>query len=733
MLAGRSHRQLESVTLETRRSFCRICAAYCGISADVEDGRLLAVRGDPEHALSRGYSCVKGRRIPAIVNHPERLRCCLARMDGQGLVPIASERAMDEIAARLTRLIERHGPRSVATYTGTGCWGNIALQEIMKAWHHGIGSVMRCSSASIDQPAKMISPWFHGVWGGGPHSFETADVVLLIGQNPLVSGQYQHGGPPGYYPTALGRARKRGLKLIVMDPRRTELARQADLHLQLIPGEDPTLLSAMLRVVLDEGLEDADFCTENVRGLRELRAAVDDFTLEYAAQRSGVPREQIVAAARMFAAGPRGNASTGTGPSMAPHPNLTEHLVQSLNTVCGRWSREGEPVNMPSVLTPDVPRPAQALPPEFLPPELSPTANAEISRIRGLRQVYQEMPTAALADEILTPGEGQVRALIVVGGNPVLAWPDQQRTLRALEEVELLVCLDVLLTPTCRRADYVIGSTHFAERAEMTFLGDYFFEKPFSQYTEPLCEPQGDVIEEADFFIGLARRMGTKLELSGGILDTDRPPEPLELFERVRPNSKVPIREVARHEGGHLFEEIDVRVCPAFPGVEARLDVAPAELMGELRAVRETPAPAPGRVGASGDFTHLLIARRVKYMNNSVGYDLARTATELSYNPAYLHPSDLATLGFSSGELVTIESEDGAVPAVVEAADDLRPGVVSMAHCFGGDPAEDSDPREVGSPTAALISVAHDYDPISGAARQSAIPVRLRKRAEPGD
>jgi anaerobic selenocysteine-containing dehydrogenase len=713
--------------METKRSFCRICAAYCGIRAETENGQLQTVRGDPEHALSRGYSCIKGRRIPAVVNHPDRLRSCLARRDGQAAVAIASDLALDEIAAQLTQLIERHGPRTVATYTGTGCWGNSALQEVVKAWHRGIGSVMRCSSASIDQPAKTIMPWFHGLWGGGPHPFETADVIALIGQNPLVSGQYQHGGPPGYSPTALGHARKRGLKLIVIDPRCTELARQADLHLQLIPGEDPSLLAAMLRVVLNEGLEDADFCTEHVRGLPELRAAVDDFTLDYAVQRCGVPGEQIVAAARLFAAGPRGVASTGTGPSMAPHPNLTEHLVQSLNTVCGRWSREGEPVNMPSVLTPDLPRPAQALPPEFLPPDLSPIANAEISRIRGLRQVYQEMPTAALADEILTPGEGQVRALIVVGGNPVLAWPDQKRTLRALDELELLVCLDIRLTPTCRRADYVIASTHFAERAELTFLGDYFFEQPFSQYTGPLCETQGDITDESDFFIGLARRMGIKLELPGGILDPDHTPEPVELFELVRPAPKVPIREIAQYEGGHLFQEIDVRVSPAIPGVEARLDLAPAEMMKELRAVREAPERAAGSAGAAGDFSHLLIPRRVKYMTNSVGQDLPRTATELAYNPAYLHPSDLAALGFSSGDLVQIESEDGAISAIVEAADDLRPGVVSMAHCFGGDPADDADPRQVGSSTAALISVDHDYDPISGQARQSAIPIRLRK------
>jgi anaerobic selenocysteine-containing dehydrogenase len=385
---------------------------------------------------------------------------------------------------------------------------------------------------------------------------------------------------------------------------------------------------------------------------------------------------------------------------------------------------------MPSLLSPEGPRPAQALPPEFLPADLSPIANSEISRIRGLRQVYQEMPTAALADEILTPGDGQVRALIVIGGNPVMAWPDQQRTLRALDELELLVCLDVSLTPTCKRAHYVMASTHFIERAELTFLGDYFFEKPFSQYTGPISEPEGDVADEVDFFLGLARRMGTKLELPGGMLDTDKSPDPLDLFELVRPNPKVPVREIAQYEGGHLFEEIAVRVSAPIPGVGASLNVGPSEIMQELREVREEPQRAPGSFGADGGFSHLLIARRVKYMNNSVGLDLPRSKTELDYNPAYVHPSDLESLGLSSGDLVEIESEDGAVSAVVQAEADLRPGVVSMSHCFGGDPDEASDPRKVGSAVAALISVDHHYDPISGAARQSAIPVRLRKLRE---
>jgi anaerobic selenocysteine-containing dehydrogenase len=712
--------------MATKRSYCRICAAYCGVRAEVEAGRLMSVTGDPEHALSRGYTCVKGRRLPERVHHPTRLRASWARDEDGTPAPIPTERALDEIAARLSAIIDEHGPRAVATYTGTGCWGDGALREVEKAWHQGIGSVMRFSSASIDQPAKMIFPWHLGMWGGGVQAFETADVILLVGQNPIVSGQYQHGGPP--YPTALREARRRGLKMIVIDPRCTELARQADVHLAPVPGEDPTLLAGMLRVILEEERHDAAFCNEHVRGLDALRKAVAPFTPDYVAQRAGVEAGSMIAAARLFAQGPRGSASTGTGPSMAPRPNLMEHLVQCLNTVCGRWGREGDAVNAPSLLTPMLPRPAQALPEEFMPPEMSRIGNTERSRIRGLQQVYHEMPTAALADEILTPGDGQVRALIVVGGNPVLAWPDQPRTVRALRALDLLVCIDIRSTPTTERADYVIAGTHFLERPELNMLGDYFFEKPFAQFTDAVCEPEGDVLAEWRFFTGIAERMGTPLELPGGRLDPEALPDPVALYELCCPAPKVPIREIAEHPGGYL-SEIDVRVSAPIPGVEARLDLAAAPMLQELAEVRGDPDREPGRYGVGGAFTHLLISRRVKHMQNSIGQDLRRGERERAYNPAYLHPDDLAELGFVDGELVEIESEDGRIAAVVEAEADLRRGVVSMAHGYGGDPESEADPRQVGSATPALVSVEHDYDPISGNARQSAIPVRLRRRS----
>lgn len=712
--------------MQTTRSFCRICQAFCAVEVDVENGRVAAVRGDRSNPMSRGYTCIKGRQLPHEINDPGRLQASLARAANGRFTPIAREQALDEIAARLADIIRRYGPRAVATYSGTAAYFNAATLPVVKAWHRGVGSPMNCSSVSIDQPAKIIAVGRHGFWGGGPHAFAGADVIMLIGNNPLVSALHQMGGPPGFYPKALRDARRRGLKLICVDPCRTETARQADIHLQLRPGEDPTLLAGMLRVILDEGLHDQPFCAAHTQGVDELRQAIAEFTPEYVERRAGVPAEQMVAAARLFARGPRGCASSGTGPDMAPHPNLTEHLICCLNTVCGRWSREGERVNAPMILTPSLPRPAQAFPPEMLPPEINLGLNTERSRIRGLRQVYEEMPTAALADEILTPGDGQVHALIVVSGNPMTAWPDQEKTLRALQALELLVCLDIKMNATCRRAHYVIACPHPLEREDLTAFQDRLYEEPYAQYTRAVVPPSGELVEEWVFFAGVARRMGTRIELAGGALDTDHLPSTRALLELIYADAKVPIGTLAAHDGGHIFDGAEVLVSAPIPGLGGRLQLTPDGIVDELDAVRAEPICPSGRRGQDGAFTHLLICSRLKQVMNSVGHDYPHIRADRRYNPAYVHPDDLAQLGLAAGDVVEIASEDGTVQAVVEASDDLRRGVVAMAHAFGGDPRIEADVRSVGSSTSRLISTEHDYDPIAGMARQSAIPVRLR-------
>ncbi len=198
----------------------------------------------------------------------------------------------------------------------------------------------------------------------------------------------------------------------------------------------------------------------------------------------------------------------------------------------------------------------------------------------------------------------------------------------------------------------------------------------------------------------------------------------MSLLELVRPATKVPIREVARHAGGRVFDEVDVRVAPPMPGGTARLDVAPPELLAILREVR---AQERATTSAEDGFTHRLVSRRVKHMCNSVGHDLSHSAREPAYNPAHLHPDDLVALGLASGDRVEIESEDGCVEAIVAAEPELRRGVVSMSHCYGGDPDDDAPVDQVGSAVATLIATDHDFDPICGQPRMSAIPVRIRR------
>jgi len=712
------------VTVEIRKSYCRICTAYCALDVDLDAGRVQAVRGDVTDPVSGGYTCIKGRQLPYQMYGPERLWQSQRRQPDGTFVPIPTAQALDEIADRLRDIIARHGPRAVATYSGNAAFNNSVALPVVRAWHQGIGSPSNYSTLTIDQPAKIIAAVRHGVWGGGGHTFAEADVALSIGNNPIVSSLTLPGGPPGTNPVkSVADAKRRGMKLICIDPRRTELARRADLHLQIHPGEDATLLAGMLRVILSEDLHDAAFCTEHTDGLEVLRAAVEGFTPDYVAARSRVPEQQMVAAARLFAAGPRGYASSGTGPDMGPHPCLVQHLISSLNTLCGRHNRVGERIPNPGVLSAPLPRPAQAIPRELLPPILS-YGSGPASRFRGLQQMFEEMPTTTLAEEILEPGDGQVRALLTVAGNPAVAVPDQRRMVQALDALELSVCVDITMTESARRADYVIAARHSFERDDVTEFMDMFYEVPYAHYAQALVEPEGDTIDEWELFAHLARRMGTSIELPGGPLDVTHLPSKLDVMKLVRPMTRIPFERMRDEDGGCVYDELDVRVDPPLEGMEAQLHFAPDGIAEELAAVR-AEAHDP-----SGDpFTHRLICRRLGHVLNSVGHEFPQSRAKGHTNPAYMHADDLAALGVASGDLVEIVSDQDTVIGVAEATDEIRPGVISMAHCWGSAPDTEVDVREAGSTTARLVPTDRDYDPITGMARMTAIPVRVRRVA----
>lgn len=707
---------------KTAKSFCRICPAVCGLDVEVEDGRIVGINADRGHALSRGYSCRKGRNWTSQLYAADRLSRCLRRRGSDGgFDPMGRSQALDEIAEKLGDIRARYGPRAIATYSGTGLQMASVGTAFVERWLSSLGSSMAFTSMTVDQPAKAIAGEWHGLWGAGDRSFDDAEATLVVGSNPIVSAMKWPGGPPGSYPSAIKIAKKRGHRLIVVDPRRTETASLAELHIQPLPGRDPWILAGMIRCILKEDLHDRAFCEAYTTGLAQLRKAIEPFDPIRVSAEAGVPPSQIVEAARLFAGATKATAVSGTGPDMAPLPNLSEYLMLCLKTVCGQWARAGERVPIPSVLMPDVLPVAQPLADHEMPPTHRPLANAERTRIREVRRVYGEMPSAVLADEILLPGDGQVRALVVIGGNPLAAFPDQPKVRRALENLDLLICIDLAPTATTRLADYILPAAHPLEREELHTIATMVAEFPFGQYVRGLVEPPGDCAEESFFLIELSRRLGSSIDLPGGRIDPDNPPSKIALLQMLFPSSRVPITEIAQHLGGFVFEKFsNIRVAPASASSSTKMQLAHERALHDIDELTQASVDH-----TSKNYPYLLISRRSKDVCNSMCHEFPGNSDG---NPLFMHPDDLAGDRLRPGDVVDLISPDGRVLAVVDADATMRRGVASMWHCYGSPDAEQVDPRIYGTPVGRLISTDQDTDPITGMARQSAIPIRIEKR-----
>ena len=704
--------------ISTHLTFCRFCHASCPIEVDLQGGQAVAIRGVPEDPIFAGYTCIKGRQIPEQMTHPQRLLKSLRRRPDGTFEELSSSEAMDEIATQLRRIIDTYGPRSVASYTGTGGYQNSLAVPAARAFHQGFDSPSFYTSVTIDQPAKSTAPFRVGIWEAGYQDFSNADVLLAIGYNPMVSSFSPVGGLQGTNPyVVLREAKNRGMKLIVIDPRRTEFATQADIHLAPKPGEDPTLMAGILKVVIDEGLFDHEFCDLWVSDLAQLADAVSTFTLDYVSKRCDVPADDIVAAARMFATAQRGTSGTGTGPSMAPHSSLTEHLSIALNTICGRVNREGDSLESGYFLYPETPRRAQVH------AARTPATGAP-SRMRNLRGIRGEMLTTTLAEEILTPGDGQVRALIVSGGNPVVAWPDQELTVAAMKDLELLVVIDHRMSATAEFADYVIAPTLSLERADVPHLMDRWFRAPYTNYTDAITERAGDVLNEWEVFWELSKRLGYPLPLAGGDTPMDERPSDDAMIDLAYAGSRMPMDEV-RANRRVVHPDKAMIVSAADPTCTAKFTVAPDDIVAELGEVHVEGDSAVALGVDPSLYPFRLVSRRLKHVLNSYGSSLSVLGAKGTSNSAYMNPQDMLDHQLVEGDLIEIFSPRASVHGLVEAAPDVRRGVISMAHSWGGSSLTDEKVRDIGSPTSRLVSVDKGYDRINGMVVQSAIPVRI--------
>ncbi len=707
--------------VETHRSFCRFCHANCAMLVDIEDGKVKAVRGDPEDPEYGGYTCMKGRELPDSHNSERRLHHSLVRDANGDFQETPMQDALDHVGSEVRRIIDKYGPDSIALFMGSGGYQNSSAMMATMSLAQAIGTKHFFTSVTLDQPAKVFTTERYGKWMGGVNNFSTADVALFIGNNPIVSHYAPVGGVPPFSPSKRIRERKKeGLKLIVADPRLAEVGQLADIYLPVKPGEDPALLAGMLNVIFDEELYDRNFVSAHVDGLDELKDAVASFTPDVAAERAGVEKDQLVAAARMFANGSKGCAVTGTGPEMAGNGTLTEYLVTCLNTVCARFKQEGEQCGVPGVFTVQQgEKRAQVAPPA---PMFGVEGMAK-SRFRGLGQLLFEMPCNVMADEILTPGEGQIRALISVGGNPEVGFPNQLKMRRALDDLELFVQIDPWMSASAKRADVVLAPKQCLEREDITNLSEWWHERAYARYTEALAEAPGDVIDEYEMMWNIGHRLGVQMKLPGGDVPMDECPSKQEFLDLMVAGCLVPpsqVRADAAKAGGAavIYEDLHPIIEAADPESHHRFQLAAGDMPKQLEKYSADDARAAG-------FDFRLISRRSKHRFNSIGQPLEKLGRKVTTNPAYIHPDDMAEQGLSDGDVIEITSPHASIHGVVAASDRVRRGLISMAHAFGDSEAGKHNVREMGGSTNRLTSDEVDYDPITGQALQSAIPVKI--------
>ena len=710
-----------------RKTYCRNCGAVCGIEVEVENNKVVSVAGDRENPASQGYFCVKGLTSMDFHNGEDRLLSCKKRQSDGSFVDIDQESLMDEVAGKLSNIIETHGPRSVAFFNGTHGYGTLSM-PLTKSLMYSIGTPNVFSTMTIDQSAKWVC---HGRLGMVPtwkYSDVEADVLMVVGNNPAVS----HMGKPwtGIRNTAPMRAvreaRKRGMKMIVVDPRATETAKNADIHLQINPGDDPILFAGLIHLVIENGWYDRAFCERYTCQFEELSRAVEPFTPEYVADRLNIPQSQLEEAARLYGAAEKASAGSGTGSNMSRNSNLSEHMIEVFNAICGGYRKAGDTVPNPGLMTGGVP-PVFSVIPANRTWEQEPKAASD----GAAGQLYGEFPSGILPDEILADSPDRIRALIVLGGNPVMALGNPDKTVPAFKSLELLITVDPRMTDTAKLSHYIVAPALPYERHDISAIGDLSYHYPFAQYTEPVLTPSPGVLPDWEFIWGVAKRLGYQLELKPAIfgasfeslpdgykLNMETKPDAEHLIEEVCKQTLVSFDVLKKHPSGYAPETEPMMIVEPEEDDGARLSLMPDDVAAELAAELKEQ-------DASTEFPLLLSTRRLLETMNGSFRDAGKTRHRYETNPLFMHPDDIEAYQLEDKQSIIVESRFGKVSAVLKKDASMKPGVVALTHMWGSALKDDLD-EPLGSYTGRLVSLQDGVQTINRMPRYSGVEVAVR-------
>jgi len=675
-------------------SACRLCAVGCGTLVELDGDRVVAVTGDPDDPWSAGYTCSKGRAGAAFHHHPDRFDVPLVRRHGV-LEASSWDDALDDVAHRLAALVGEHGPGVVADYTGTGGPLDPSGYALAEGFMRNLGSRQRYSALSIDCPSKFLVPQLMaGVQLQFQPDLERTELLLAIGVNTVVS--HGHGLMVANPLQRLREVRARGGRVVVVDPRRSESAQHADLHVAPRPGTDPFILAHLVREVLRRA-PDQDYLRRCADGasVNRLADVVGPYDVDATAAIAGVPVEDLHELDQFVAGAGRLSIETGTGATMNRNANLTEWMAWALAAVTGSLDRPGGVTFNPGSLR----RFEVAAPGGRGDLGDRPASRPDLPRL-----VNGEMPCAALADEIRA---GHVRALLVRLGNPALAIAGQPALRDALAQLDLLVAIDVRPTETTALATHVLPMTDYFERGDL--LTGYLQADPFLRYVPSVIAPVAERRPQWWVFAELARRMGLPVYGSarrdGALAGRDVDDELI--AESLMGNARRPWAEVRATPHGIR----DRSVAPGWlvpDGLPQPLDLAPTELVAQLEAATTGPAEPSGA-------SLVLVNRRTRQQYNTLHRHLAGRGG--SAVPSLLvHPDDAVARGLDTGDVAVVSTANGSCRVVVEVTAAIRPGVVSLPHGF-----EEANVN--------LLTSAADADALSGMTVLSGLPVEVRRQA----
>ncbi len=698
---------------------CNLCEAICGLEIKVRDGAIVAIRGDEADPFSRGHICPKAVALKDLHEDPDRLRRPVKRV-GTEWKEIGWDEAFELAAEKLAAISSAHGADAVAMYLGNPSVHNYGVMTHAQRALGLIRTHNRYSATSVDQlPHQLMAYWMYGHQLLVPIAdIDRCDYFLVLGANPMASNGSLMTVPN--FPKRLKALQTRGGRMVVIDPRRSETADVADEHLFVRPGTDAAFLIGLLKTIFEERLAKPGRLADFSDGLDEVAQALRGFDVDVLAAQCGIDAATIRRIAREFAAAPRAAVYGRMGVSVQRRGTLCQWLIQMLNIATGNLDREGGVLfTLPAVDTIDSP---VSKPGHF---------GKWKSRVRGLPEFGGELPVAALAEEILTPGDEQVRALITIAGNPVLSTPNGTQLDRALASLDFMVSVDFYINETTRHAHVILPPTAALEHDHYDLIFHVFAVHNTARYNAPVFPKPADARDDWEIFETLGARLAAKLGAK-----REPYPKPEQIIDMGLSSGPYSARRghplalsldaLKKHPHGVDLGPLQPSLPNRLRHKDKRIHCAPPQLLAELETyAAELRAPALASSGLR------LIGRRHVRSNNSWMHNYTRLVKGPARHCLLMNPHDLAARGLKNGARVSLRSRAGAVVVEVEASDEMMPGVVSLPHGWGHERAGTRLQIARAHAGASVNDVTDDtwLDALSGNAALNGVPVTVEAAA----